>query len=277
MDWEHLDLALKSKEDMYRIWRSKQNSDFCGTRVQVSRYSGESLPDERCPNCGRRETAAHLMPCSDESRTHLLAITVEDMAKWMSKDNLTNPEIRYWIPKYILMRGSKPLAEMGFVSPQFKALVISQDIIGWREFTEGHILSHFYEIQSFYLEMSSCYLNGEDWTKQFISKILQITHSQWIFRNISFHNKKNGYLRNKTADELLQHINSMSEVSPEELPESSRFLLEKTFSELSKHHLETQQYWTLAVDAALKAHALEQAGGGRAKRVWRELNTKVIS
>ncbi len=167
--------------------------------------------------------------------------------------------------------------QMGFMSPQFKALAISQDIIGWREFTEGHISTHLYAIQSFHLAMSSSYLNGEDWTKQFIPKILQITHSQWIFRNISFHDRKNGYLRNKTADELLQHINSLSEVSPDKLPESSRFLLEINFLELSKQHLETQRYWTLAVDAALKANALEQARGARAKRVRRKLNTKIPS
>ena len=125
--------------------------------------------------------------------------------------------------------------------------------------------------------MSSSYLNGEDWTKQFISKILQITHSQWIFRNISFHDRKNEKLQNKTADKLLQHINTLSEVSPEELPESSRFLLEINFSELSKHHLQTQRYWTLAVDATLKANALEQAQGAQAKRVWQKLNTKVQS
>jgi hypothetical protein len=139
------------------------------------------------------------------------------------------------------------------------------------------MLSHFYEIQSFHLAMSSSYLNREDWTKQFISKILRITHSQWIFRNISFHERKNGYPQNKMADELLQHINSLSEVSPEELPESSRFLLEINFLELSKHHLEIQRYWTLAVDAALRANALEQARGARAKRIWRKLNTKVPS
>ena len=101
------------------------------------------------------------MLCPDESRTHLLAKTVEDMAKWMSKDNITNPEVWYWISKYILMRGSKPLAEMGCMSPQFKALAISQDIIGWREFTEGHISTHFYAIQSFHLAMSSSYLNRD--------------------------------------------------------------------------------------------------------------------
>ena len=165
------------------------------------------------------------------------------------------------------MRGSKSLAEMGFMSPQFKALAISQDIIGWREFTEGHISTHFYVIQSLHLAMSSSYLNEEDWTKQFISKILQVPHSQWIFRNISFQDKKNGYLQNKTTDKLLQHINSLSDVSPEELPELSRFLLEINFLKLSKHHLETQWYWTLAVDAALKANDLEQTRGTRAKRV----------
>jgi hypothetical protein len=53
VDWEHLDLALKNKQDMYRIWRSKQHFGFCGTRVQVGRYLGDPFLDERCPNCGR--------------------------------------------------------------------------------------------------------------------------------------------------------------------------------------------------------------------------------
>ena len=113
--------------------------------------------------------------------------------------------------------------------------------------------------------------------KQFVTKILQITHSQWIFRNISFHNRKNGYLQNKTADELLQRINSLSEVSLGDLPKSSRFLLKINCSELSIHHLQTQQYWTLVVDAALNAIALVQAQGAQANRVRRKLNTKVPS
>ena len=156
----------------------KTNSGFCGTRVQVGHYSGKLLPNKRCPNCGRQETAAYLMLCPDDSRTCLLVKAVDDMTKWMSKDNITNPEILYWIPKYILTRGCKPLTEIGFMSPQFKAFANSQDIMGWRKFTEGHISTNFYSIQSFHLAMLSSYLNGEDWTQQFISKILQITHSQ---------------------------------------------------------------------------------------------------
>ena len=122
---------------MYKIWRSKQNLGFCGTRVQVGHYSSKLLPNKRCPNCGRQETAAYLMLCPDDSRTCRLVKAVDDMTKWMSKDNITNPEILYWIPKYILTRGCKPLTEIGFMSPQFKAFSNSQDIMGWREFTEG--------------------------------------------------------------------------------------------------------------------------------------------
>jgi hypothetical protein len=157
------------------------------------------------------------------------------------------------------MRGDKPLSTMGFMSPQFKALATSQDLIRWRDFTEGHVSTHFYAIQTFHLAMSSSYLNGEDWTKQFISKILQITHSQWIFWNISLHDKTHRYLHNKKADKIMKQINVLSDLAPEEVPEDSQFLLEINFSELSSYHLETQKYWTLVVDATLKAIALESA------------------
>jgi hypothetical protein len=31
VDWEHLELALKNKPGMYKVWQSKQTSGFCGT------------------------------------------------------------------------------------------------------------------------------------------------------------------------------------------------------------------------------------------------------
>jgi hypothetical protein len=215
------------------------------------------------------------MLCPDNGRTKLLGENIANLTAWMSRDDQTDPEILYWIPKYILMRGDRPLLAMGFMSPQFKVLAASQDLIGWREFMEGHTSTHFYVIQSFHLSMSSSYLNGEDWTKQFISKLLQIMHAQWIFCNISLHDKTHGYLCNKKADKILQIINKFLEVAPEAIPEDSHFLLEINFSELTKSHLETQTYWTLAMDAATKAKELESAQGARAKRVRCHLNTKI--
>ncbi len=99
VDWEHLDLALKSKADNYKIWPSKQTSGFCDTRAQVGLYSGDKFPDKRCPNCGARETDAHLMRCLDKNRMQLLINTVEELEKWMEFDGKTDPELIYWIPK----------------------------------------------------------------------------------------------------------------------------------------------------------------------------------
>jgi hypothetical protein len=128
---------------MYKVWRSKQTSGFYGTRVKVGMYMGETNPDKQCPNCGRRETAAHLMLCPDDDRTQLLIENVDELSKWLDKDGKTDPDLTYWIPKYILMRGDKPFLKMGYMSTKLKSLAESQDRIGWKNFTEGHISTHF--------------------------------------------------------------------------------------------------------------------------------------
>jgi hypothetical protein len=189
VDWEHLDLALKNKPHMYKIWRSKQNSGFCGTRVKVGLYLGTALPAKRCPSCGRRETADHFLLRSNEDRTQLLIKNTDKLEKWLKRDGITDPELSYWIPKYILMRGNKPFIELGAMFPRMKALAKSQDIIDYCNFMERYFLTHFYAIQNFHLAMSSSYLNGANWAKQFISKLLHIMHSQWIFHSISLHDK----------------------------------------------------------------------------------------
>ena len=38
--------------------------------------------------------------------------TLENLQEWLEKDNKTEPELAYWIIKYILMRNSKPWSEM---------------------------------------------------------------------------------------------------------------------------------------------------------------------
>jgi hypothetical protein len=170
--------------------RSKQTSGFCGTRFQVGRYLGDTYPDKRCPNCRFNETDAHLMRCPDKDRTCLLINNVDDLTKWLKKDGITASGLVYWIPKCILMRNNQPLLQLGYISPQLRCLAKSQDKIGWRNFTEGYILNQFYNIQKFHLVMSNCYLNGTDWMKQFISKFLHLMHSQWIYCNISLHDRR---------------------------------------------------------------------------------------
>jgi hypothetical protein len=129
-----------------KIWQSKQALGFCGTRVQVGLYSGEPYPDKRCPNCRARETNVHLMCFPDKDRNRLLIKNVAELEKWIETDGCMDPELIYWIPKYILMRNNKTFSHMGHMSAKMRAHAESQDKIGWRNFMEGYISCHFYNI-----------------------------------------------------------------------------------------------------------------------------------
>ncbi len=130
------------------------------------------------------------MRCPDKDRTRLLIDNMAELKKWMETDWPTNPKLIYWIPKYILMRNGKQFSHMGHMAAKMRALAESQDKIGWKIFMEGYISCHFYTIQRFHVLMSSSYLNGSNWTKMFISKILHLTHSQRMYQNISLYDKK---------------------------------------------------------------------------------------
>jgi hypothetical protein len=61
------------------------------------------------------------------------------------------------------------------------------------------------------------------------------------------------------------------------VPEGSKFSLEINFPELTLSHLETQYYWTVAVNAALMAKQLEHKRDARSKRMCQKLNRKLPS
>ena len=128
-------------------------------------------------------------------------------------------------------------------------------------FMEGYISIHFYEIQNFHLSMSSSFINDANWAKQFISKILHITHSQWIFHNFSLHDKRNGYLHKKNVEEIALELESLAGLAPEDVPAESQFLLEINFHDLNKSNLESQKYLILAINAALTAQRRQLARG----------------
>jgi hypothetical protein len=54
----------------------------------------------------------------------------------------------------------------------------------------------------------------------------------------------------------MQEIETLSNLAPKDVPEASRVLLEINFANLSRIHIETQKYWTLAVNAARTAQEL---------------------
>lgn len=252
--WDWLDKVLAKKPVMYRIWLSKQHSNFCATARNMKR-AGYS-DDDRCPSCWKRkERANHLCRCPSQVRTQLFLDNVNKLEQWLSADDKTCPELAYWTIKFILGRGALTFAELGAMSMEVQEVAASQDMIGWRNLMEGRVSIRFYSVQQRHLLSTGSRLNGDEWMQGFINRLLNISHSQWLLRNFTLHDKQYGFKRTKDRAEVLLRIEELMHTNPSRIPEHSRFLLEIDPTHSASSSFDTQSYWVAAMEAARGAQA----------------------
>jgi hypothetical protein len=60
-------------------------------------------------------------------------------------------------------------------------MAIDQDKIGWRRFMEGMVCLGMRKIQKAYSNSVGSGISRILWTQRFITKLLEITHSQWMY------------------------------------------------------------------------------------------------
>ena len=248
VDWRALDATLDTKPWMYRQWLAKQSSGFCGTQRMVARW--DSARDGLCPDCGKQERASHLCLCSNAERTLLFTQMADRIGVWLS-NNFAHPELAYWIPRYIKLRGTRRLGDMPSLSEDMRTVAASQDLIPWRCFMEGKLSKEIFTLQRRSLARSPSRLTIGDWGKRLISQILQVSHGQWLFRNVSLHAAHSGYLCDLQRRTVLLEVDRLAQMDPAQLPEGSRYLLEIDFATLGT--LEKQSYWLFAMRAAVRA------------------------
>ncbi len=110
------------------------------------------------------------------------------------------------------------MAGDGYASRDIRVAAVGQDLIGWTEFLHGKVSVEIAAIQNLHcMSAPSCRITGADWMKNFISHLLQISHSQWIFRNYTLHDKRQGYLRLRLRKEVLREIHELLETPPSEV------------------------------------------------------------
>lgn len=260
VDWLSLDFALSKKSKMYQVWIAKQASSFCGSRLMTSRMFNNS--DTCCPSCLRPdERASHLNLCLCPERTKQFKESVATLQAWLDKRH-THPDIAFWVPRYLFGRNRIQFQALPFyappylrmrLSPQMQRLAEEQDSIGWTHFLEGKISKQFYHIQQAYLAGSPSPLNGRDWVKSFISELLQISHTQWLFRNITLHDKRQGHLATTRKKELLAEIEKLHKTPIDDIPPESKFLLDCDLDDLKAADNDHQEQWIDAILAARKA------------------------
>ncbi len=112
--------------------------------------------------------------------------------------------------------------------------------------------------------------------KHFIAKLLQVLHSQWLYRNFTLHDRTRGYLLLQRKKEVLKEVDCLMDINPDEIPQGSQYLLEMDFTSLYNASFERQSYWVLALKAAWQAgrHAEHNSKSRGASHRWRQANAR---
>ena len=77
----------------------------------------------------------------------------------------------------------------------------------------------------------------------FITHLIHISHSQWLFRNFTLHNRLHGgYRALKDQAEVALRNEVLSHTDLDRIPEHSRFLLDIDTEQLAQSDFDTQSY-----------------------------------
>ena len=116
---------------------------------------------------------------------------------------------------------------------------------------EGKLSKECFTLQRLSLACSPSHLTITDRSKRLISQVLQVSHAQWIFRNVSLNNHHRGYLALQERTAVLEEIDCLSQLDSNQVPGESRYLLEIDFMALNQSSAEKQAYWLFAMRAAV--------------------------
>ena len=105
-------------------------------------------------------------------------------------------------------------------------------------------------LQSEFATLQSMRLSLGRWSSGLITKLLEVTHGQWIYRNLLVHDKLSGVLATEKKEELQKEIQRQQELGEDGLDEQDKFLLEIKLDDLEETSGEYQEYWLLAIRAA---------------------------
>ena len=121
---------------------------------------------------------------------------------------------------------------------------------------EGMISKEIAPIQSNYLNVRGSHLTIERWSTGLITKLLEVTHGQWLYRNVQVHDTVSGELASLRKEEIQMEIEKQQELGGDGLLEEDKYLLEVNLDDLENTSGEQQEYWLLAIRAAREARRL---------------------
>jgi hypothetical protein len=172
--------------------------------------------------------------------------------KWM-KLNDTDPDLRECIYEYLMGREGLLMEEICIENgydERYRVMARAQDSIGWRRFTEGMVCKEIRTIQNTHSSVTGLRVNTERWGRELVTRLLEVTHGQWLYRNVQVHDRITGTLATQQKEELQMEIEHQQELGAEGLLDDDCYLAECNLGDLEDTSGIRETYWLLAIQAA---------------------------
>ena len=180
------------------------------------------------------------------------------LERWLAEVD-TDPDLTYSIVEYVRRRGTVTMEEAPIDAPfRFRHMALSQDKIGWRRFLEGMISTEITSIQGQYIAVNGSRMSLDKWCTGLITRLLEITHGQWLYRNYIVHDPVFGTIATAKKEELLEEIEQQRDLGNAGLLDKDKYLAEVNLEEMASSSLgKRQHYWLLAIQTARNHYALK--------------------
>jgi hypothetical protein len=139
-------------------------------------------------------------------------------------------------------------------------VAIESDRLGWDSLLEGRITTLWLPLVSQLLSKLSCSLLPLTWGWQFINKLHNIIHKQWIYPNTSIHYQGTDGLTMLEHHKIINRVEEYALTNPEELLPRHQYLMEADFKTLGSSPAYNRQVWLANVDSAVADATLAQVG-----------------
>ena len=100
-------------------------------------------------------------------------------------------------------------------------------------------------------------LSTKRWGVELVTRLLEITHGQWLYRKVQVHDRITGTLAMQRKEELQMEIERQQELGTEVLLEEDCYLAECNLGDLETTLGMKETYWPLAIQATREAGRLE--------------------
>ena len=101
-----------------------------------------------------------------------------------------------------------------------------QDAMGRTKFAEGRLTKRIRNMQTMYMGNLDVIYTVDHWMRDFVRKLMGLSHKTWLARNLMKHRKTKGMIAIKTKEELLREADNIAQQCSLNIEEKYSWLLD---------------------------------------------------